>query len=1193
MWIIAWWMLSACGWWDQNDGTQVTENQAITTAWDTGSPRMKIAAVSLWSVPTSAPFEVEGKLGYGWIYFEHPISGYANGPYINPYQSSSYNPRDVLSRLGITEWIIVRASFSYELDRDNNGVVDASWTSINSGMSMLIHRSVLERGEKIVFSPKAALLSDLVRSRTSTSITKEALDSIARSTITEDGNADGIIDYSDMVSGKTLPINTITSSMPWWRDYMESVYSGDGARRTKAIKTLAKMENHLIRDIVANPNNHDPMLRIQSIAWGTILYTLDGSTPLPNWTTTLTSSGVLTLPLQPKRVYYREQFAFAWETILGKVKSFDLATDWTELSQDTQAYNNNGKQVLEETTHSYNEKSYTIRVISNKTAPGFTYPKFIDCQVGANPNDGCHLGPYIMYNEAHETKVRAMVHSAAQAHIGTTVIIPPTNPPWTGTNPDTPKPPTHYKNELTTFTSGRVLYKWWWYEVQNQWNPLGTNDYPVTIIGNYSLPNGTRQPNIVATANNETERLNFSQSMVSRLKSIIEAAALDLPKPTYPPNYQIPSSPVIYRSQTYTLITIMNTSGMSDYPASVKVKYSTPSGVKETLVIMAKSSTELAQIQAERIAEAKSQIDMALGTDAYPPNFVQTITPERSYAGWKFRTTFTYSWTPWKDYPGYIDVYYKRANNTTWQWTMQVSSEAQKNLFIPQGEDQAKLEIDNYPLQSVNQKLSYGNKSYGTKWWTYTRYEIYNRKSTGYNFPVLIWFEYRPTGTSTLLDTRNTYGLTEAKNSEQLSQIAATLESWVKWQMVALGPIQTTQVASVTGSRVLDFMIPSAYAQTPSSIISKNGATKLTSLSPYSPDISYLKGYHFGDPAKDFFIKPGQGTTMNTQRKSSIVKSQVEDIQSQWVIAKIDSSVWVIRGIVWAQCTQLWVTINSCIFTPEQDAAIEVERGKIFWAIGEYLNFGAWVSVWASEAVYEELIGTWGDVTDLVDGKTYEDFKTNLSKYKSQIAKYVVNGTINFSLLRSDLVNGTSAIEQEISSLLADLPWAINSLDAYNKWYYAGVIGWGAVLELTNPLRKPKIIAKWFTVGKWLYKARYLTDSNKAWHTLAQKIEIMKKLDKVRWSRVDKPDITKITNTTLFNIVRDQYKTSSTIGNGSSADALRYEKTTGILLSDKWHQIKTNETISWLKKLLNSNDLSTWERTITNSILNDLLDANQ
>ena len=111
------------------------------------------------------------------------------------------------------------------------------------------------------------------------------------------------------------------------------------------------------------------------------------------------------------------------------MRSFDLATDWTELSQDTQAFNNTGKETLEETSHSYNGKNYSIRVVSNKTSRGFTYPKFIDCQVGTNPNDGCHLGPYIMYNEAHETKVRAMVHSAAQAHIGTTVITPPTNPP--------------------------------------------------------------------------------------------------------------------------------------------------------------------------------------------------------------------------------------------------------------------------------------------------------------------------------------------------------------------------------------------------------------------------------------------------------------------------------------------------------------------------------------------------------------------------------------------------------------------------------------------------------------------------------------------------------------------------------------------------------------------------------------------
>lgn len=1071
MWIIAWWILSSCGWWDQNDLMLSTENQVVTPISDREQPQMKIASVSLSSVPTSAPFEVEGKLGYGWIYFEHPISGYANGPYVNPYQSSSYNPRDVLSRLGNTEWIIVRSSFSYELDRDNNGVVDASWTSINSGMSMLVHRTTLERGEKIIFSPKAALLSDLIRRRTSTSITKESLDTIARSTITEDGNNDGIIDYGDIVSGKSWPINTIAQTMPWWKDYMESIYSGDGTKRTKAIKTLAMMENHLILDIVANPNNHDPMLRIQSIAWGTILYTLDGSTPLPNWATTLNNSGILTLPLQPKRLYYREQFVLAWETILGKVKSFDLATDWTELSQDSQTYNNNGKQTLEETTHSYNGKNYIIRVTSNKTAPGFTYPKFIDCQVGSNPNDGCHLGPYIMYNEVHETKVRAMVHSAAQAHIGANVTIPPTNPPWTGTNPNTPSLPTHYKNELTSFTNGRISYKWWWYEVQNQWNPLGTNDYPVAVIWNYALPNGTRQPNIVATANSETERQNFSQSMVSRLKSIIEAIALNLPKPTYPQNYQIPSSPVTYRWQSYTLITIMNTSGISDYPASVKVKYSTPSGMKETLIIMAKSSSELAQIQAERIAEAKSQIDMALGTDAYPPNFVQTITPERSYAGWSFRTTFTYSWTPWKDYPGYIDVYYRRSNNTVWQWTMQVGSEAQKNLFIPQGEDQAKLEIDNFPLQIANQKLSYGNKSYGTKWWTYTRYEIYNRKSSGYNFPVLIWFEYRPTGTSTLLDTRNTYGLTEAKNSEHLAQIAATMESWVRWQMVALGPTPTTQVASITGSKVLDFIIPSAYAEPPSSIISKNGATKLTSLSPYSADISYLQWYSIGDPVQNFFIKPGQWTTTNTQRKSSVVwktstetidKSTIKEAEARYleVQRELIERLKLIQSSY--TCYSQWTTINNCSnelqsLIPNPAFTFNMSWQNVGTKIGDLLFWWYWTAL--ANAVFQELITKYPEnfiimYALIIEEQShlaipiYEDTFLKGSLWLSQIKQVPTNLDIQkFGFTNStetalvDPIAHLAIMNQRILKIKAvmnseGIPFSVEALArAWNGWY--------------------------------------------------------------------------------------------------------------------------------------------------------------
>lgn len=130
------------------------------------------------------------------------------------------------------------------------------------------------------------------------------------------------------------------------------------------------------------------------------------------------SSGI-TFPLQDKKLYYREQFTLAnGETVLGRVKVFDLATDWMELSQDSQIWNHAGRENIEPSSpYSYNGMTYTVTVVANKTSPGFTYPKFIDCQVGSNPNDGCHLGPYIMFNELHEAKVRAMVHSAAQAHI--------------------------------------------------------------------------------------------------------------------------------------------------------------------------------------------------------------------------------------------------------------------------------------------------------------------------------------------------------------------------------------------------------------------------------------------------------------------------------------------------------------------------------------------------------------------------------------------------------------------------------------------------------------------------------------------------------------------------------------------------------------------------------------------------------
>jgi hypothetical protein len=964
--IVAGWLIGWCGW-NSSESEEISLPQV-----ETARAQKLAATVPIANVPTSAPFEVDGLIGYGWIYFEHPISGYATGPYINPFQSNSYNPKDVLTKLGLTEWIIVRASFTYDADRDNDGIADSTWTPINSGMSMLVHRSVIERGEKIIFSPRSAFISESILTRSGKIISERALDTLARETWVEDTNNDGIINYNDITGKKWTNEWGASLSLPGYKSYLESVYKGDGIAKWNAIKNLGKMQNHTIISIVPHPNNHDPLLKIETIGSGSILYTLDGSSPLPGApNTNVAQSGVI-IPLQDKRIYYREMIQNGSDVQLWKVKSFDLSTDWMELAQQWQKYNTTWRETLDETSYTYNAKTYILRSISNKTSPGYTYPKFLDCQIGTNPLDGCHLWPYVAYNEEHEAKIRELIHAAAQAYINTSTTPPPdTNPP---TNPGTsPTLPTHYQNELTNYTT-KTNYLGGWYQVQNQWNISGNKDFPVTILGMYATPDGIRQANITAIANNETERLSFSQSMVGRLKGIIEAKYNNLPSPTYPQNYVIPSNPVSYKGYSYTLVTTMNTTGFSDFPASVKVKYTTPTGQKETPVLPAKDASELAKVQAERISEAKSQIDMSLWQDNYTPYQVVTLTPRKYYGSGSYKTTFTYSGIVGKDYPGYIDVSYRRSNGTTGKWTMEVTSEAQRNLFVPQGEDVAKLEIDNYPLKWVNQIIQYGNIPYGSRGGTYTRYEKYNRKWTGYNYPALIWYECRATRTSPLLDTRNTYGMTEARNSGHLVELASTLETWVRWQIVAESPTATsTRYASTTWSRILDILVPSAHAAgTPSSIIVKNNATKITSLSPYSADVSFFRSYNIWNPVQDFFMKPWFSAPSGKSKVNVVGNTANEAIekfkQKEWEIAYTATQIELINRInliqSWYVCYSQWTTIDSCsdrskIILPNLSSAISIWWQTFGTRIGDLLF--SWYGTWKANLVFQELLSKYPD----------------------------------------------------------------------------------------------------------------------------------------------------------------------------------------------------------------------------------------
>ncbi len=263
--------------------------------------------------------------------------------------------------------------------------------------------------------------------------------------------------------------------------------------------------------------------------------------------------------------------------------------------------------------------------------------------------------------------------------------------------------------------------------------------------------------------------------------------------------------------------------------------------------------------------------------------------------------------------------------------------------------------------------------------------------------------------------------------------------------------------------------------------------------------------------------------------------------------------------MIQSRCTGVGTTlpvwgIRGALSHPAQQAQIRGYENNIFEQIGSYLKFGWWVSIGAGAAIYDEIMWIGSDVVELADGTTLIVFEQNLWNLKAKISEYIVNWQIDYTKIKRSLVTGSTAIEQEITSLIVELPWALNKLDAYNKWYYTGMIGWGIVLEFVNPAKKLKLITRGFSAGKWASTARYIVDSYKAWHSGAKMKEIVEKLRSVNWSRVNKPDMSKITNLKLKNIIeKNLYKPSSTYGNGSVADAIRYEKSTGLQVEWKWH----------------------------------------
>ena len=85
--------------------------------------------------------------------------------------------------------------------------------------------------------------------------------------------------------------------------------------------------------------------------------------------------------------------------------------------------------------------------------------------------------------------------------------------------------------------------------------------------------------------------------------------------------------------------------------------------------------------------------------------------------------------------------------------------------------------------------------------------------------------------------------------------------------------------------------------------------------------------------------------------------------------------------------------------------------------------------------------------------------------------------------------------------------------------------------------------------------------------------------------------LSKVNNASLRNWIHMLYRVTARIGSGSTADAIRYERATGHLLSKAGHSIKGQEAINGLEKLIRSGKLNPEEVNVAKWLVNDLKDA--
>lgn len=81
-----------------------------------------------------------------------------------------------------------------------------------------------------------------------------------------------------------------------------------------------------------------------------------------------------------------------------------------------------------------------------------------------------------------------------------------------------------------------------------------------------------------------------------------------------------------------------------------------------------------------------------------------------------------------------------------------------------------------------------------------------------------------------------------------------------------------------------------------------------------------------------------------------------------------------------------------------------------------------------------------------------------------------------------------------------------------------------------------------------------------------------------------------VSNEKLKNVIKELYKPGSSVGDGGTADAIRYEKKTGKLVGGKSHIQKGQERLKNLQRVMKS-DLNEVDKKIAKELYDDLNDA--